>query len=167
MYTSRGNLLWESISKGDMNPVMYDISKMVEYKVQIITFSQKIHNFYTHIYQVKCVRCPNPVFSGQRYRYGMYCAFEDHLLVHVPLLQTKVMIHRGSIFTFSDSLPTVKSNTIFSKITLMLLRNIPLKSRKIWFTSVLAWRDEQQQQHPIPETENIYILLGAFFRNTG
>ena len=28
-----------------------------------------------------------------------------------------------------------------------------LKSRKIWFTSVLAWRDEQQQQHPIPETE--------------
>ena len=106
---------------------MYDISKMVEYKAQIITFSQKFHNFYTHIYQVKCVRCSNPVFSGQRYRCGMYCAFEDHLLVQVPLLQTKVMIHRGSIFTFSDSLPTVKSNTIFSKITLMTLEKYSLE----------------------------------------
>ena len=33
--------------KGDMNPVMYSILKMVEYKVQIITFSQKVHDF-TH-----------------------------------------------------------------------------------------------------------------------
>ena len=34
--------------------------------------------------------------------------------------------------------------------------NIPLKSRKIWFTSALAWRDEQQQQHPMPKSEKIY-----------
>ena len=35
------------------------------------------------------------------------------------------------------------------------MRNILLKSRKIWLTSVLAWCKEQQQQHPMPETENI------------
>ena len=37
----------ESMSKADMNLVMYDILKMVEYKVQIITFSQIFHDFYT------------------------------------------------------------------------------------------------------------------------
>ena len=35
------------------------------------------------------------------------------------------------------------------------MRNIPLKSRKIWFISVLAWRDEQQQQDLMPATERI------------
>ena len=43
---SRGNLLHESMSKGDMNAVMYGILKVVEYDVQIITYSQKFHNFY-------------------------------------------------------------------------------------------------------------------------
>ena len=41
--TSRGNLLQESMSKGDMNPVMYGILKMVEYKVQMF------HDFYTYL----------------------------------------------------------------------------------------------------------------------
>ena len=36
----------------------------------------------------------------------------------------------------------------------MLLRNIPMKSTKLWFTSVLAWHSEQQQ-HPILETEKL------------
>ena len=46
---SGGNLLQESMSKGDMNPVMYGMLKMVEYKVQIITYSQKFHNFYIYL----------------------------------------------------------------------------------------------------------------------
>ena len=37
------------MSKGDMNPVMYSILKMVGYKVQIITFSQIIYDFYTYL----------------------------------------------------------------------------------------------------------------------
>ena len=45
--TSGGHLLQESMSKRDMNPVMSGILKMVEYKVQIITYSQTFHNFYT------------------------------------------------------------------------------------------------------------------------
>ena len=45
--TSRGNFLHESMSKGDMNVVMYGILKIVGYEVQIITYSQKFHNFYT------------------------------------------------------------------------------------------------------------------------
>ena len=53
---SAGNVLQKSMSKGDMNPVMYGILKMVEYKVQIITYS--------------CVRCPNSAFDGERYRCG-------------------------------------------------------------------------------------------------
>ena len=40
--TSRGNLLHKSMSKGDMKAVMYGILKMVEYEVQMITYSQKI-----------------------------------------------------------------------------------------------------------------------------
>ena len=44
--TSGGNLLQKSTSKGDRNPVMYSILKMVEYKVQIITYSQKFQNVY-------------------------------------------------------------------------------------------------------------------------
>ena len=47
--TRGANLLQESMSKGDMNPVMYCILKMVGYKVQLITFSQIFHNFYTFI----------------------------------------------------------------------------------------------------------------------
>ena len=37
--TSRGDLLHESMSKGDMNVVMYGILKIVGYEVQIITYS--------------------------------------------------------------------------------------------------------------------------------
>ena len=33
----------------DMNPVMSGILKMVGYKVQIITFSQVFHDFYTYV----------------------------------------------------------------------------------------------------------------------
>ena len=63
------------MNKGDTNPNMYGILKMVEYKVQIITFSQIFHDFYTQF-------CKIPKsFNGERYRYGIYCAFEDHLLV--------------------------------------------------------------------------------------
>ena len=43
-----------------MNPVMYGILEMVEYKVQIITFSQNFMIF-THNYQANCVRCLNPL----------------------------------------------------------------------------------------------------------
>ena len=35
-------------------------------------------------------------------------------------------MHRGSIFTFSDSLPAVKSKTVFGKITLMALEKYSL-----------------------------------------
>ena len=59
-------------------------------------------------------------FNGQRYRCGIYCAFEDRLLMHLCCKQ-KSQIHRGNNFTFSDSLPTVKSNTVFGEITLMAL----------------------------------------------
>ena len=38
------------MSKGDMNPVMYGILEMAEYKVEIITFSQKFHDF-THTFR--------------------------------------------------------------------------------------------------------------------
>ena len=98
------------MSKGDLNPVMYGILKMVEYKVQIITFSQIFRDFYTYLLGQLC-KMPKS-FNGSRYRCGIYCAFEDHLLLHLCCKQ-KSQIHRGSIFTFSDSLPTVKSNTVF------------------------------------------------------
>ena len=52
--TSRGNLLHESISKGDMNAVMNGILKMVKYEVQIITYLQKFHNFYTYLLRQLC-----------------------------------------------------------------------------------------------------------------
>ena len=135
---SGGNLLQERMSQGELNPVMYGILKMVEYKVQIITFSQIFHDFYTYLPGQLC-KIPK-TFNGRRYRCGIYCAFEDNHLV--------AKSHRSSealFFTFSDSLPAVKSNTVFGKITLMAL---PFKSKKIWFTSVSAWRNEQQQQHP-------------------
>ena len=69
------------MSKGDMNPVMYGILKMVEYKVQIITFSQIFHDVYTYLLGQLC-KIPKS-FNGQRYRCDVYCAFEDHLLVHL------------------------------------------------------------------------------------
>ena len=50
----------------------------------------------------------------------IYCIFEDHILVHLHCKQ-KLQINRGTIFTFSDSLPTLNSNTIFGKITLLAL----------------------------------------------
>ena len=103
------------MSKGDMNPVMYGILKMVEYKVKIITFSQTFNDFYTYLLFNQLYKMPKS-FNGQRYRCGIYCAFEDHLLVHLCCKQMSE-IHRGSIFTFSDSLLTVKSNTVFAKIT--------------------------------------------------
>ena len=102
--------------KGDMNPVMYGILKMVEYKLQIITFSQIFHDFYNYL--LGQLRKMLRSFNGQRYRCGIYCAFEDHLLVH-PCCKQKSWIHQCSTFTFSDSIPTVKSNTVFGKITLM------------------------------------------------
>ena len=37
------------MSKGGMNPVMYGVLKIAEYKVQIITFSQTFHDFYTSL----------------------------------------------------------------------------------------------------------------------
>ena len=136
--------------KGDMNPVMYGILKMVEYKVQIITFSQVFHDSYTSLSGQLCKMSKS--FNGQRYRCGIYCAFEDHLLVHLSCRQ-KSWIHQGSIFTFFDSLPKVKSNTVFGKISLMAFEKYSLEIEEIWFTSVSAWLDEQQQLHPIPESE--------------
>ena len=109
--------------KGDMNLVMYGMLKMVEYKVQIITVLQILHDFYTYLLGQLC-KIPK-IFNDQRYRCGTYCAFEDHLLVH--LCCKKSQIHRGSIFTFSDSLPTVKSNTVFGKITLIALEKYSLE----------------------------------------
>ena len=44
------------------------------------------------------------------------------------------------------------------------MRNILLKSRKIWFTSVLAWRDELQQQHPMSETKNIQSCQYQYYK---
>ena len=58
------------MSKGDMNAVMYGILKMVEYKVQIITVSQILHDFYTCTYlQGQLCKMPK-IFNGQRYRCG-------------------------------------------------------------------------------------------------
>ena len=87
-------------------------------RMEIITFSQKFHDFYTNLLGQLC-KMPKS-FNGQRYRCGIYCAFTDHLLVHLCCKQ-KSQIHRGSIFTFSESLSTVKSNTVFGKITLVAL----------------------------------------------
>ena len=64
----------------------------------------------------------------------------------------KSQIHRGNIFAFSDSLPTVKSNTVFGKINTMALEKYSLEIEE---NVDLAWRDEQQHQHPMPETEKI------------
>ena len=97
------------MSEEYMNPVMYGIIKMVEYKVQIINFSQIFHDFYTYLLSQFC-KMPKS-FNGQRYRCGTYRAFEDHLLVHLCCKQMS-QTHPGSIFTFSDGLPT-KSNTVF------------------------------------------------------
>ena len=52
--TAGGNLLQEGMSKEDMNPVMYGRLKMVEYKVQIIKFLPKYHNFYTYLLHQLC-----------------------------------------------------------------------------------------------------------------
>ena len=97
-----------SLDKFDINPIMYSILKMIEYKVQIIIFSQKFHDYYTYLLGKLC-KTPKS-FNGQRYRCGIYCALKPPPCA--PLFQTKV---QGSIFTFSDSLPTVKSNAIMVK----------------------------------------------------
>ena len=55
---------------------------------------------------------------------------------------------RGSIFTFFYSLLTVKSNTLFGKMIFMAVDKYSLEMEKNWFSSVLAWSNEQQQQHP-------------------
>ena len=52
--TSRGNLLHKGMSKGDMYAVIYGTLKMIEYEVQIITYSQKFHNFYTYLLRQLC-----------------------------------------------------------------------------------------------------------------
>ena len=72
--------------------------------------SQIFRDFYTYLLSQLC-KMPKS-FNGQRYRCGTYRAFEDHLLVHLCCKQMS-QTHPGSIFTFSDSLPTVKSNTVF------------------------------------------------------
>ena len=54
------------MSKRDINPVMCSILKVVEYKVQIITFHKKFHDFYTHLSGQLC-KMPKS-FNGQRYR---------------------------------------------------------------------------------------------------
>ena len=62
------------MSKENKNPVMYGISKMLEYKVQIITFSDFM--FFTHTYLANCVRCPNPLMV------------KDTDVVYIALLKT-------------------------------------------------------------------------------
>ena len=82
------------------------------------------------------MKCPNSAFNGQRYRCGIYTAlFKTTSSSCTFVVKQKLKTHRSSIFIFSDSLPTLKSNTIFSKITLMALEKFLLKLRKIWFTS--------------------------------
>ena len=117
------------MSKEDMNPVMYGMFKMVEYKVQVITFSQIFHHFYTYL--ANCVRYPNPLPDP--------LMVKDTNVIHIALLKTtslctfvakKSKIHRGSIFTLSDNLPTVKSNTVFGEITLMALEKYSLKTEE-------------------------------------
>ena len=44
------------------------------------------------------------------------------------------------------------------------MKNIPLKSRKICFTSALPWCDNQQQQHPMPDTENILSSQYQYYK---
>ena len=45
----------------------------------------------------------------------------------------------------------------------MLLRNIPMKSRKLRFTFVLAWHSEQQQ-HPMLETEKLLSSQYQYYK---
>ena len=56
---------------------------------------------FTHTYQANYVRCSNPLM--------------------IKVTDVVYIALRGSIFTFSDSLPAAKSNTGFGKITLMAL----------------------------------------------
>ena len=100
--------------------------------MQIITFSQVFHDFYTYLSGQMC-KMPKS-FNGPRYRCGIYCAFEDHLLVHLCCKQ-------GSIFTFFDSLPSVNSNTVFGKITLMVLEkySLEIEENLVHFCFGLAW----------------------------
>ena len=70
---SRGHLLQESMTKGNMNRAMYGILKMVEYKVQIITFSQIFRNFYT--YNCQLCRMPKPLMVKDTDVVGIYCPF--------------------------------------------------------------------------------------------
>ena len=60
------------MSIGDMNPVMYGILKMIEYKVQIITFSQIFHDFYWHLL---VFLTPNIIFIGQLEKDIGQCVF--------------------------------------------------------------------------------------------
>ena len=56
-----------------------------------------------------------------------------------PLLQTKVIDPPRQYFTFSDSRPTVKSNTIFDKIILIALVKYSLEIEEhLDFTPVWA-----------------------------
>ena len=56
------------MSKGDMNPVMYGILKMVEYKVQIITFSQIFDDFYKYLSGQLCKMPKSIPFQVQKRR---------------------------------------------------------------------------------------------------
>ena len=58
--------------QGDMNSVMCDVLKMVEYNVQIIIFSQIFHDFYTYLSGQLC-KMPKS-FNGQRYTDAVYIA---------------------------------------------------------------------------------------------
>ena len=55
--------------KGDMNPLMYGVLEMVEYKVQIITFLKIFHDFYTYLLGQLCKMLKS--FTGPRYRCGI------------------------------------------------------------------------------------------------
>ena len=80
---------------------------------------------------------------------------KDTDVVYIALLKTTSLCtfvvnktHRSTrqyFYIFFYRLPAVKSNTMFGKMILMALDKYSLEMEKNWFTSVLAWRNEQQQ----------------------
>ena len=84
-----------------MKPVMYGIIKMIEYKVEIIAFLQKFHDFYTYLSGQSC-KMPKS-FNGQRYRCGIYCTL---FVVKTTFLCTFVANnnHRSTEAVFLDFL---------------------------------------------------------------
>ena len=130
---------------------------MVEYKLQLIIFFTRI-SLFLHITTMPVVWDAQILpFVAKKYRCGILGLGRPSR--SAPLLKTKTIDHSVRLFTFSDSLPTVNSNTIFGKITSMAFEKYP---HGIQETLVLPlfWpglvRNNTNNQHLMPETEKLF-----------